>query len=222
MLVIALTLMSFHLKAQDWKTDRKFNVVFGLTQTFVKGFNIEVNYIHSRFIFDYSHGVSLDFSGNSATKDLKRQDLAVHMPWTTGFGFGYRIKEWINVRIEPKWHRYEFYYNGERQNSNNEITSYTTMSLGMGIYGSYQPFKKFKNKASFLKGFVIAPSIRFWPTVYSTLKDDEFSYFNKNTQKNEKIKPLGSGISFSSFIINVSIGYSFDVKRKKKNKLSIE
>lgn len=28
--------------------------------------------IHNRFIFDYSHGVSLDFSGNTVTAGLER------------------------------------------------------------------------------------------------------------------------------------------------------
>ena len=114
--------ISFNSQAQDWKSEKKVNVVFGLTQPLlVKGFNIEGNYIYNRLIFDYSHGVSLDFSESSVTLDLKRQGLAVHMPWTTGFGVGYRIREWINVRVEPKWHRFEFYYNGESQNAGNQM-----------------------------------------------------------------------------------------------------
>lgn len=209
--IIVITSLPFHLQAQDWKTDKKINVVFGLTQPLlVKGFNIEGNYIHNRFIFDYSHGVSLDFSGASVTTDLKSQGLAVHMPWTTGFGIGYRLKEWINIRVEPKWHRFEFYYDGEAQNSANQITSYNTMSIGLGLYGNYQPFK---NKSSFLKGIMISPSIRFWPTVSSTLKDDKFTYLNKKTEKAEEIKVLDPGIGFSPFVFNVSIGYSFDLKR---------
>jgi hypothetical protein len=121
------------------------------------------------------------------------------------------LKEWINVRIEPKWHRFEFYYDGEAQNSASQITSYNTMSLGIGIYGHYQPFK---NKTSFLKGIMIAPSIRFWPTISSTLKDNSFTYLNKNTANIEEIKTLEIGPGFTPFIFNVSIGYSFNVKRK--------
>jgi hypothetical protein len=52
-------------QGQDWKKDKKIAVLFGLTQPLVaKGFNIEGNYIHNRFIIDYSHGVSLDFTGD--------------------------------------------------------------------------------------------------------------------------------------------------------------
>jgi hypothetical protein len=206
--------MTVHLQAQDWKTDKKINVVFGLSQLFlVKGFNIEGNYIHNRLIFDYSHGVSLDFSESTVTTDLKRQGLAVHMPWTTGFGIGYRLTDWLNVRVEPKWHRFEFYYDGETQNNTNEITSYNTMSLGIGVYGNYQPFK---NKSSFLKGIMIAPSIRFWPTVNSTLNGDKYNYLNKKTLVTEEIKTLDPGIGFTAFVFNVSVGYSFDIKKKKQ------
>jgi hypothetical protein len=211
-LLIVTVSVPFHSQSQEWITEKKVNAVFGLIQPiFAKGFNIEGNYIHNRFIFDYSHGASLDLSGQSVTAEMREEGLAVHIPYTTGFGVGYRLKEWINVRIEPKWHRFEFYYDDEPQNSTNQITSYNTMSLGVGIYGHYQPFK---NKTSFLKGIMIAPSIRFWPTISSTLKDNSFTYLNKNTGKNEEIKTLDVGPGFTPFIFNVSIGYSFNVKRK--------
>lgn len=212
MLVLAMISLTTYTQAQDWKTDRKILVVFGLTQPLlVKGFNIEGNYIYNRFIFDYSHGVSLDFSGTTATPELQRQELAVHMPWTTGFGVGYRFTEWINVRLEPKWHRFELYYDGEPQNPSTEITSFNTMSLGIGIYGNYQPFKKQEN---FLKGITIAPSIRFWPTISSTLDSDRFAYSNKKTLQTEEIKTLDPGVGFTPFVFNISIGYSSDLRKK--------
>jgi hypothetical protein len=213
LLFISLTLFAFNLQAQDWTKDKKVNVVFGLTQPLlVKGFNIEGNYIHNRLIFAYSHGMSLDFSENTLTTDLKRQGVVVHIPWTTGFGVGYRLKEWINVRVEPKWHRFEFYYNGESQKAGSQITGYNTFSLGIGVYGNYQPFK---TKNNFLKGIMVAPSIRFWPTLNSTLTNDKFSYANKVTNKTEEIKTLDPGIGFTPFVFNISVGYSFDLKKKK-------
>ncbi|WP_027075671.1 hypothetical protein [Maribacter antarcticus] len=199
--------------AQEWKTDRKINVLFGLTQPLlVDGFNIEGNYIHNRLIFDYSHGVSLDFSGSSTTTELEMQGVTVHMPWTTGFGVGYRLNEWLNIRVEPNWHRFEFYYEGESQTSLNEIDSYNTFSLGLGLYGNFQPFK---NSTSFIKGIMVTPSIRFWPTVSSSLDGDSFTYNNKNTGAMETIEVLDSDVAFTPFIFNVSIGYSFDLKKKK-------
>jgi hypothetical protein len=211
-LIIVTSSIALQSNAQDWKTEKKVNVVFGLIQPiFANGFNIEGNYIHKRLIFDYSHGASLDLAGTTVTPEMREQGLAVHLPYTTGFGIGYRLKEWINVRIEPKWHRFEFYYDDEKQNSSNLITAYNTMSIGIGVYGHYQPFK---NKTSFLKGIMISPSIRFWPTISSTLKSDGFTYLNKNTVKNEVIKTLDVGPGFKPFIYNISIGYSFGLKKK--------
>lgn len=196
--------------SQDWKSDKKINVVFGLTQPLIaKGINIEGNYIHNRFIFDYSHGNSLDFSESTVSNEIEKQKLAVHMPFSTGFGIGYRLKEWINIRVEPKWHKFEFYYNGEAQNNANLITSYNTMSLGIGLYGHFQPFK---NKTSFLKGVMIAPSIRYWPTIVSSLDNDSYKYLNKESQQIEEIKTLDPGIGFTPVIFNISIGYSFNFK----------
>lgn len=207
MLIIVLSSIVLQSNAQDWKSEKKVNVVFGLTQPiFAKGFNIEGNYIHKRLIFGYSHGVSLDLSGTTVTPDLREQGLAVHMPYTTGLGIGYRLKKWVNVRIEPKWHRFEFYYDDEAQNSSTQIISYNTMTLGVGIYGHYQPFIK---RNSFLKGIMIAPSVRFWPTISSTLEGDRYNYLNKVTGKQEEIITLDPGPGFTPLIVNVSIGYSF-------------
>jgi hypothetical protein len=135
------------------------------------------------------------------------------MPWTTGFGVGYRLNNWLNVRVEPKWHRFEFYYEGERQINANEINSYNTFSLGLGLYVNFQPFKK---STSFLKGIMVAPSVRFWPTVSSSLDGDSFTYNNKNTGAIETIEVLDPGAGFTPFVFNISIGYTFDLKRKKK------
>jgi hypothetical protein len=207
MFIFILGSITLQSNAQDWKTEKKVNVVFGLTQAiFAKGFNIEGNYIHKRLIFGYSHGVSLDLSGTTVTPEMREQGIAVHMPYTTGFGIGYRLKEWVNVRIEPKWHRFEFYYEGEAQNSSTQIISYNTKTLGVGIYGHYQPFKK---RNSFLKGIMIAPSVRFWPTISSTLEGDRYKYQNKVTGQQEEIITLDPGPGFTPLIVNVSIGYSF-------------
>jgi len=113
--------------------------------------------------------------------------------------------------VEPKWHRFEFYYEGDVQNKNTLITSYNTFSLGLGVYGSYQPFKK---KDNFMKNILIAPSIRFWPTVSSTLKGDKFTYLNTKTGKTEQIKTLDPGIGFTPLVVNISIGYSFQFKKR--------
>lgn len=200
-------------QTHDWKHDRKIAVLTGLSQALVvRGFNIEANYIHNRLIFDYSHGASLDFDKNLVTDELKAQGVVVHMPFSTGIGVGYRFTEWLNLRVEPKWHRFEFYYDGEDQNSANRIaTDKNNFSVGLGLYTFLQPFKK---KENLLKGLTIAPSIRFWPMVSSSFTNNKFTYQNKNTGKQEELKTLASGVGFTPLIINISIGYTFNLKKK--------
>lgn len=212
-LLVLFPLAVTGLHAQEWKADKKISVLFGLSQPLLlNGFNMEVNYIHNRMILDYSHGISLDFSENAVTPDLKDQGVVVHMPYSTGFGVGYRFAKCLNLRVEPKWHRFEFYYNNDIQTTANEIISYNTFTLGLGLYGSFYPFK---NHESFIKGFLIAPSIRYWPTVSSTMEGGTYSYINKNTFATEEIKTLNPGMGFTPFIVNLSIGYSFDLRKKK-------
>lgn len=200
----------FNARAQDWKTEKKINVLFGGTQLLVHGFNYELNYVQRRMIIDFSHGVSLLFKDSTVPTELRRQGIEVRMPWTIGFGVGYRLTEWLNVRVEPKWHRFEFYYeNGQPEN---QITSYNTFTLGVGVYGSYQPFKK---KENFLKGIMIAPSIRYWPTILSTSKENNFSYYNQSADSNEVIKTYGPGVGLTPLILNMSFGYTFQIKKKK-------
>ncbi len=200
------------LQAQNWQTVNKINILFGLSQPLIAhGFNIEFNYIHNRLIFDFSQGIGLDFSGNTLPVSLREQNIEVHMPWTTGFGIGYRFRDWINVRVEPKWHRFEFNYQNGQQVISNEITSYNTFTLGLGIYGCYLPFKK---KSNYLKGIMISPSVRYWPTLHSTLPGNNFSYFNETTGSEQNIKTYGPGIQLSSWVVNIGIGYSFSLNKK--------
>src|SRR3954470_13770649 len=107
-ILLAMVMMSaFPMGAQQQKNfDTRVNILFGLNQIILNGFNVEGNLFYKRLAFDYSHGVSLDFSGNNVSGSIKEQKLAVHMPYTTGFGVGYRFTRWLNVRLEPKWHRF--------------------------------------------------------------------------------------------------------------------
>jgi hypothetical protein len=211
--ILAFSLIT-NAQNDDWKSDRKISILLGLTQPLlVKGFNIEVNYIRKRLIVDFSHGVSLDFDRNLVSPVLKAQHVVVHMPFSTGIGVGYRFTNWLNVRVEPKWHRFEFYYNGETQNNATKIVSdKNNFSIGLGLYTFFRPFKKQEN---FLNGISIAPSVRFWPTVSSDFTNNKYNYQNKFTNKTETLKAPASGIGLTPLIINVSIGYTFDMKDKK-------
>lgn len=209
-----LLFVAFVSAAQEnWKGDKKVNLLFGLNQPLLGGFNVEGNFIYKRFIFDYSHGVSLNFDNSILTGDVQDQQLDIHIPWTTGLGIGYRITETINVRLEPKWHRFEGYLKDDDQNGANLLFDYTTFTLGAGVYAMLQPFK---NRQNALKGITVVPSVRFWPRISSSLNDDEISYFNQLTDQEEVHEAMEVGISNSPLIFNISVGYSFDLGRKNR------
>lgn len=211
-LVFAFLLNSQAQQSSKEQFDTRINVLFGLTQPLIaKGFNIEGNFFYKRLAFDYSHGVSLDFSGNTVSGEVKEQHLQVHIPYTTGFGLGFRFTEWLNLRVEPKWHRFEIYYEDENQSESNGIVGYNTFSLGLGAYANWRPFKNIQNP---LKGIMIAPSIRYWPTVSSSLTDDKFVYDNRITGKTETHNRMEAGINNTPIVFNISVGYSFDLSGK--------
>jgi len=192
--------------------DTRVNLLFGLNQpVFADGFNVEGNIFYKRFAFDYSHGVSLDFSGNTVSGELADQQLKVHMPYTTGFGVGYRFNHWFNLRLEPKWHRFEISYDSDTPlEVSDEIVSYNTFSLGIGAYFNWRPFAK---KSNALSGIMVAPSIRYWPRVSSSLADNEFTYDNQLTGQTETHEAMQAGINNTPFIFNVSIGYSLPINK---------
>ncbi|MFC0183119.1 hypothetical protein SAMN04515674_10598 [Pseudarcicella hirudinis] len=148
-------------------------------------------------------------SGGTITGEAKTQKLAYHLPYSTGFGIGYRFTSFFDVRIEPKIHSWEVYYDGETQNPANLIKSYKTYTVGLGAYYRYMPFKKQDN---WLQGITTSSSLRWWPNVASSLTNDTFSYHNKFSNNDEVLKVSNIGISGTQFLVNVSIGYIFGGK----------
>ena len=191
---------------KDRFTEIKANVLFGLNQPLIGGFNMEGNFFYKRLAFDYSHGVSLNLDNAFLDPVNQAQGIDVHIPWTTGFGVGYRFNDWFNLRLEPKWHKFELFHQGAEQVPANLIGSYTTFSLGLGAYANLQPFKR---KDNFLKGIMVAPSIRWWPRLSSSLPDNQVTYFSESMQENVTHQALEVGINNTPLILNVSIGYSF-------------
>ncbi len=186
----------------------KFSLLFGMLQPVVaKGFNVEVNYTTKRLMFDYSHGISLS---PPVVGDFKTQKLVLHIPTTVGFGIGYRFSSFFDVRFEPKLHSWEVYNEGETQSETTQIKKFKTFTLGIGAYYRYMPFKNSENK--FLQGITTSTSIRYWQNVGTTLRNDEFTYTNKNSGKVETLKAPNIGIANSPFIFNIAIGYTFGGK----------
>lgn len=190
------------IQSEDNFTEVKANLLFGINQPLLGGLNVEGNLFYGRWAFDYSHGKSLQM--NNEILDDQNQDLGidVHIPWTTGFGIGYRVNDWLNFRAEPKWHKFEIYDQGVEQIQKNLLGSYTTFSMGVGAYANLQPFKKQDN---FLKGIMVVPSIRWWPQVSSSLGSEELALGGEDRNH----EAMEVGIGNTPLIINMSIGYSF-------------
>lgn len=198
------------IEKKNFFYSNRISVLAGLIQPMVlKGGNVEVTYFTKRMSFDYSHGFLLNMSGSTITGDAKTQKLAYHLPYSTGFGIGYRLTSFFDIRIEPKIHSWEVYYDGENQNTSNLIKSYKTYSVGLRAYYRYMPFRK---KDSWLQGITTSTSLRWWPNVGSSLTDNRFTYHNKFSNKDETLKASNIGIAGSQFLFNVSIGYTFGGK----------
>lgn len=184
-----------------------FSLVFGMSQPLVlNGFNFEVDYFTERWVFDYSHGFGLELTGDLVSGAAADQGLSLHIPHTLGFGAGYRITPAFNIRIEPKVHLWEVYYNDQFKSQSGLLEEYYTITLGLGAYYKWQPFA---GRDGFLSGLTITPNFRWWPNIASSLDNNEFEYFNRITGQTEVHKAMNVGMANSPFFGNVSIGYTF-------------
>jgi hypothetical protein len=208
-----LTLTAMGLFAQSTTKkellySNKFSVLAGLIQPLsLGGGNVEINYTTKRMIFDYSHGFNLN---PPSVGDFKDQNVVLKLPITTGFGIGYRINSFLDIRFEPKLHSFEVYHKGDEKTETNKIKDYKTFTLGAGMYYRYFPFRNSNSKV--LQGITTTASVRWWQNVGSTLSNDEFSYNNKLTGKKETQKAANIGFGNTPLVINMGIGYTFGGK----------
>jgi hypothetical protein len=211
MALLTLTTMGLYAQAETKKEriySNRFSILAGLIQPLaLGGGNLEVNYTTKRMIFDYSHGFNLN---PPSVGDYKAQNVTLKLPITTGFGIGYRINSFLDIRFEPKLHSFEVYYKDEEKTDANRIKDYKTFTLGVGLYYRYFPFRNSDNK--FLQGITTSASIRWWQNVGSTLSNDEFSYQNQLTGKKETLKAANIGFGNTPLVMNIAVGYTFGGK----------
>ncbi|MBI3218679.1 MAG: hypothetical protein HYZ44_04145 [Bacteroidetes bacterium] len=205
--IFALLLFSFIAQAQNEPEKNRFSLVFGLNQPLVlRGFNVEGNYWMKNWVIDYSHGFNLHADGKAIADEYDRQKVNFKITHSLGLGIGYRFTKSFNLRLEPKLHIYETYYEGQDQSSATSLVNFHTVTLGLGAYYRWMPFEK---KEGFAKGITIVPSIRYWYKVDSSLPNDQHAYFNTLTNQNEILKAPNIGAANTPWIINVSVGYTF-------------
>lgn len=172
--------------------EQKFSVMAGLSQWLLfRGGNLAVEFKTGRLAFEVSHGQGLDLNqvGGFALSSAERRDeTRVRVPWTTGFGVGYRLTENLHLLVELKAHHYEV-----RANEGASSVSYTTFSIGPSAFYSID-----LGKHLFLE-----PNVRFWPNVGSTLAGNRTTLQRcDGTSYEHQAHDFG-------FFGNVNLGYSF-------------
>lgn len=184
----------------------------GLLQPFVLGgANLEVDVRYRWLVVSYSHGWSLDLEGDQLTGAMREQGVALHIPFTTGFGVGPSvwfegIRTFVDLRFEAKVHRFEASYDSEDGSTRTGIVSYETYTLGGGIYATTMPFAR---SSSPLRGLNASLSFRVWPTVATSLDGGEASYESTRTGQTEVHEAANIGIANTPIIANLSVGYLF-------------
>jgi hypothetical protein len=193
---------------KDFLYSNKFSILAGVLQpTALKGGNFEVNYFTKRVSMDYSHGFSLEIP---AAGQFKTQNVVLHVPYTTGFGIGYRFNSFLDLRFEPKLHAFKAYHKDDAQTEANKIKDFKTYTLGFGLYYRYFPFRNKESKI--LQGITTNMSVRWWQNVGTTLADNEFTYDNKISGKKETLKAPNIGLANTPLVINFAVGYTFGGK----------
>ncbi|WP_375444195.1 hypothetical protein [uncultured Fibrella sp.] len=195
----------------DFPYSNRFSFGTGISQLLLGGFNVQAEYTTRRMVFDYSHGFNINLSGQTASLLAQDQKLNEKLVSTLGVGIGYRLTPGLDIRFEPKLHQYDVNYNGQTEAGNALLTTYKTVTLGLGAYYRYYPFRKQNNA---LAGILILPSLRFWPNVWSSLDDNKLTYSNKATNRTETYKAASQGFpGTGGLLANVTIGYTFGFRR---------
>jgi hypothetical protein len=214
MLVIAIVIANLSalfgqtVERKQLLYSNRLSILAGLIQPMaLQGGNVEFNYYANRVSFDYSHGFSLD---PPVVGDFAKQGVVLHLPYSTGFGVGYRLTSFFDIRFEPKLHSWEVFAEGDPQTAANRIASFKTFTLGLGLYYRYMPFRNSKSKL--LQGITTSSSVRYWKNVGSTLSNDKFSYAHPRTGETETLKAPNIGIANTPIIVNVALGYTFGGK----------
>lgn len=160
---------------------------FGLLQPLLsKGFNAAVDVRKGRFIATYSHGHGLDLT-DLGPEDQRDAGIETRLPWTTGGGVGMVLIDELYALIDVKVHAVDVDHDGQG-------FDYHTLTIG-GELG-YRLF--------LFKGLHIAPVLRYWPTVWSSLASGGREVGNSQVRH----KPVDMGVK--GLFANVLIGWAFE------------
>jgi hypothetical protein len=135
-----------------------FAVMLGMGQWALGGGNVAVQYNIGPLALEYSHGQGVHLSEADFLRNRSEKDAGadVHETWTTGLGVGVLVLHDLRLLLELKANHYEL-EGGDR----NSRLSYTTFTIGPGVFYDIHLWN----------GLFIQPSVRWWPTVHSTMSD---------------------------------------------------
>jgi hypothetical protein len=172
--------------------DNNLAVMTGLAQDFYwQGGNVAAQYLTGRWALEYSHGFDLNLNGEGGlalNSTEKSQGLQIRVPWTTGFGIGYRITDSLHVSIEFKLHEFKV----TDPESATQI-AYETFSIGPGVFYDLYIWK----------GLFIQPALRWWPTIANSLRGGSYTFLEADgTTKIHDAHDWG-------FFPNASLGWMF-------------
>src|SRR5262249_27588131 len=108
---LAVLILAASVAARAEELPSHFRVMAGLTQwTLLRGGNVAAEIDAGRFAFEVSHGQGLDLNqlgGAFMTSSERGAQMRLYVPWTTGFGVGFRFTDDLHVLVEFKAHRFE-------------------------------------------------------------------------------------------------------------------
>ncbi len=183
----------------------------GLLQPLVLGgANVEVDLRWRHLVLAYSHGWNLELT-EALGEEMTRQRVSLRIPYTTGVGIGGtlelpRLRSLVDLRFEAKVHRFSATYDSEDGRQRTRVADYRTYTLGAGAYWTVLPFR---DRTDVLRGINLSTSVRFWPTIATSLRDDAVRYANATTNRDETHQAANIGIANTPLIVNVSLGYVF-------------
>lgn len=134
-------------------------VMLGLGQWALGGGNAAVQWNHGHLALEYSHGQGVHLSQFEFLRNQSERSAGadVHETWTTGLGVGVLAFDNLRVLLEVKANHYEL-EGGDR----NSRLSYTTFTVGPGVFYDIHLWR----------GLFVQPSVRWWPTVHTTMPDN--------------------------------------------------
>lgn len=184
---LAVGISAKSVRAEDSR--QGFGVNIGLIQPFAfNGWNLALEWRSEKWFAEYSHGWDLKIHkfDQALTSQEKSEKIKLTLPWTTGFGIGYRLTSRMTIAVEFKAHKYEV------ESPLGQKLDYVTYSIGPGLAYDF----------TFAGSWFLRPMLRYWPNVGTDLNKEARLDRADGSQYNHKAHDFG-------LFANLLLGYTF-------------